>query len=70
MEIKGERSLVSDSELIAGLFRFMAPTAFSKSLRALQAKGRPAGDEGDRGKRLLEPRVCEREQNCTKADPT
>lgn len=61
MEIKGERSLVSDSELIAGLFHFMAPTSFSKSLRALQAKGRPAGDEGDRGRRP-EPRVCEHEE--------
>lgn len=50
MEIKGERSLVSDSKLIAGLFRFMAPTAFSKSLRALQAKGRPSGDDEDRGR--------------------
>lgn len=59
MEIKGERSLVSDSKLIAGLFRFMAPTTFSKSLWTLQAKGRPAGDEGDKGRRP-EPRVCER----------
>lgn len=59
MEIKGGRSLVSDSKLIAGLFHFMAPATFSKSLRTLQAKGRPVGDEGDKGIRP-ESRVCER----------